>query len=74
MTKNIAFTAILKDGGYKNLMIPDNVLSTLAIAIREKGSEILHTTEDSYCIAGILLYGKDVGERVIVIGGKSEEI
>lgn len=67
--KNIHFTAIIKDGGYEKFAITPKMFGELALAIQEKGFEYLQLRDRWVTIAGILLTTKDVGERVIVLGG-----
>lgn len=68
----IIVQAILVDGDMKPLAIPSDMLGKIAMNIRQKGSEQVHTLNGSYDVAGLVVYGKKIGERVIVIGSESE--
>jgi len=63
----VSITAIIKDGGYRKLQITPEMLSELTIAIQKNGSEIVQLPFSDIVIAGILIVGKDIGERVIFI-------
>ena len=69
----ISITAIIKDGGYEKLQIPSKFLSELALSIKKNGSEIVQLRDRSIIVAGILVAGKDIGERIIVCGDYKEE-
>lgn len=64
----IAFTAVIKDGGYETVYITPKMFGELATTIQNKGSEILHFKDRSVVVVGILMVGKDIGERVIMYG------
>ena len=66
--KTIRFTAIIKDGGYETFQISPKMFSDLVISLQEKGSEYLQLRDRWVTIAGILVAGKDMGERIIVCG------
>lgn len=68
----IIVQVILVDGDMKPLAIPSDMLGKLAKNIRQKGSEQVHTLNGSYDVAGFVVYGKKIGERVIVIGTNNE--
>jgi len=71
--KTIRFTAIIKDGGYETFQITPKMFSDLVISLQEKGSENLRLKDRSVVIAGILVAGKDMGDRIIVCGDYKEE-
>ena len=64
----ISITAIIKDGGYENFQVPSEFLSELAMSIKKNGSEVVQLKDRSAIVAGILIAGKDIGERIIVCG------
>ena len=66
--KTIKFTAIIKDGGYETFQIEPQMFTDLVLSIQEKGSEIMHLKDRSLIIVGVLITGKDVGERIILCG------
>ena len=66
--KTIRFTAIIKDGGYETFQISPKMFSDLVISLQEKGFEYLQLRDRWVTIAGILVAGKDIGERIIVCG------
>lgn len=65
---NIAITLFIKDGGYENLVIPAPLMAKLASAIRQKGAEHVRTSERTLEVVGLMVTGKQTGERVIVLG------
>jgi len=64
----ISIVAIVKDGGYEKLQIPSKFLSELSLLIKKNGSEIVQLKNRSIIVAGILIAGKDMGERIILCG------
>lgn len=70
---HISITAIIKDGGYEKLQIPSDMLSELALSIKKNGSEIVQLKDRWITVTGILIAGKDIGERVIVCGDFKED-
>lgn len=66
--KTIRFTAIIKDGGYETFQVEPKMFTDLVLSLQEKGSESLHLKTRSVVIVGILIAGKDIGERIIVCG------
>lgn len=66
--KPIVITVIIKDGGYETIGILPSMLGPLSAAIRTKGYEVVQLPSKSLEIAGILITGREVGERIIVLG------
>jgi len=66
--KNIKFTAIIKDGGYETFQITPKMFNDLVISLQEKGYECLQLRDRSVDIVGVLVAGKDVGDRIIICG------
>jgi len=66
--KTIKFTAIIKNGGHETFKISSEMFSEIAISIQEKGYETLHLQNRSVVIVGMMVLGKDVGDRIIVCG------
>jgi len=66
--KTIKFTAIIKDGEYEIFHIEPKMFSDLVLSLQEQGYEILQLKDRSVVIVGILVIGKDVGDRIIVCG------
>jgi hypothetical protein len=66
--KTIKFTAIIKDGGYETFHIMPKMFSDLVLSVQENGSEIMHLKDRSVVIVGMLVVGKEVGDRIIVCG------
>ncbi|WP_405113667.1 hypothetical protein MHH28_07800 [Paenibacillus sp. FSL K6-1217] len=66
--KPIVITVLVKDGGYETIGILPSMLGPLAEAIRSKGSETAHLASKSIEVEGILITGKGIGERVIMLG------
>lgn len=71
-TKTIKFTAIIKDGGYETFQITSEMFSKVVLSIQEKGYESLHLKDRSVVIVGVMLLGKEVGDRIIVCGNNYE--
>ena len=69
----IYLTALLKDGGQEPFSVPDSMLGKLAAGIQEHGAETVHTSSRSVEVVGLLITGKQTGERVIVLGVKEED-
>ncbi|MFU1797618.1 hypothetical protein ACM1RC_27390 [Paenibacillus azoreducens] len=61
-------TLMLKDGGYDIVQITPEMLGVLANNIVNNGSEIVHFKNKSIEAVGILVQGKQTGERVIITG------
>lgn len=70
--KTIRFTAIIKDGRYETFHISPKMFSDLVLSIQENGFESLHLKNRSVIIVGILVTGKDIGERIIICGDTNE--
>ena len=68
----ISITALIKDGGDKQLQITSEMLGELALSIKKNGSEAVQLKDKSIIVAGILISGKDMGERVIICGDYKE--
>jgi len=68
----ISITALIKDGGDKQLQITSEMLGELALSIKKSGSEAVQLKDKSIIVAGILISGKDMGERVIICGDYKE--
>lgn len=66
--KTIKFTAIIKDGGYETFQITPEMFSDLVLSIQGKGSEIMHLKNRSIEVVGVMILGKEVGDRIIVCG------
>ena len=66
--KTIRFTAIIKDGGYETFQVDPKMFSDLVLSLQENGHESIHLKTRSVVIVGVLVTGKDVGERIIVCG------
>lgn len=66
--KTIKFTAIIKDGGYETFHIAPELFNQVVISIQENGHESLHLKDKSVVIVGVLVTGKEVGDRIIVCG------
>ena len=69
----ISITALIKNGGDKQLQITSEILGELALSIKKNGSEVVQLKNESIIIAGILISGKDIGERIIVCGNYKED-
>jgi len=69
----ISITALIKNGGDKQLQITSEMLGELALSIKKNGSEVVQLKNESIIIAGILIAGKDIGERIIVCGDYKEK-
>jgi len=69
----ISITAIIKDGGDRQLQITSEMLGELALSIKKNGSEVVQLKDGSIVVAGILIVGKDIGERIIVCGDYKED-
>lgn len=69
----IGITVMLKNGGYDVIKISSNMLGQLALAIKQKGSEIVHLTSGSIEVVGIIVIGNQAGDRVILLGAKDGE-
>jgi len=69
----ISITALIKDGGDKQLQITSEMLGELALSIKKNGSEVVQLKDKEIIIAGILIAGKEVGERVIICGDYKEK-
>jgi hypothetical protein len=60
---------MLSNGGYDVVKIPTNFIAKLAISIQEKGQEWLTLGSGRPInVVGFMVIGKQVGERVIIIG------
>lgn len=66
--KPIVITVLVKDGGYETIGVLPSMLGPLAAAIRTKGYEVVHLPSKSFDVEGILITGKGIGERVIMLG------
>lgn len=65
---------ILSDGGTDTASINGSMLSTLAENIQRNGHEIVHLSGGrSIKAVGIMITGKEMGERIILTGQKSGE-
>jgi len=69
----ISITALIKDGGDRQLQITSEILGELALSIKKNGSEVVQLKDGEIVVAGILIVGKDIGERIIVCGDYKEE-
>lgn len=58
---------MLKDGGHDKMLITPEMLGDLSYNIVENGVETIHTATTSLEVVGVLVYGKQIGERVIMI-------
>ncbi|PWW06303.1 hypothetical protein DFQ01_103205 [Paenibacillus cellulosilyticus] len=65
---HINITAMIKDGGSQIVKVTPHMLRKLAVAIQQKGSEIIHMQSGSAEVVGFLVQGSQVGERVIILG------
>jgi len=59
----INITALIKDGGDKQLQITPEMLGELALSIKKNGSEVVQLKDRSIIIDGILISGKRILER-----------
>jgi len=64
----ISITAIIKDGGDRQLQITSEMLGELALLIKKNGSEVVQLNDGEIIVVGILIAGKDIGKRVILCG------
>jgi len=71
--ETIKFTAIIKDGGYEIFQITPKMFSNLVLSLQEKGYESLQLKDRSVVIVGIMVLGKEVGDRIIVCGDINEK-
>jgi len=71
--KNIKFTAIIKDGGYETFQITPKMFSDLVLSIQENGYETLQLKDRSVVIVGVMVLGKEVGDRIIVCSDIEEK-
>ena len=62
-------TAMLKDGGYRQLQITPEYLGQLAESIQKQGYEWVTLVKGPIAIVGFMVVGNQVGDRVIVLGG-----
>ena len=51
----ISITALIKDGGDKQLQITSEMLGELALSIKKNGSEVVQLKDGSIVVAGILI-------------------
>lgn len=67
---NIPVTAFVKGSGQETIVLPEKLVIELIKNIRKKGSEFVHTNENSYEVTGLLFTGKDFHkeERIILTG------
>jgi len=66
--KPIVITVLVKDGGCDTIGILPSMIGPLAESIRNKGYEVAHLPSKSIEVEGILITGKGIGERVIMLG------
>lgn len=69
--KNIAVTVIVQ-GSFKNVVIPKDMLSELALKLREEGKYFIHTTKESYEIEGVVIPAKGSKYRLMVLPDSDE--
>ena len=69
----ISITALIKDGGDKQLQITSEMLGELSLSIKKNGSEVVQLKDKSIIVVGILITGKDMGERIIICGDHKEK-
>jgi len=69
----ISITALIKDGGDKQLQITSEMLGELSLSIKKNGSEVVQLKDKSIIVVGILITGKDMGERIIICGDYKEK-
>lgn len=72
VTMPIYVTALIKDGGQESVGVPPEMLGPLCQAIQVNGFEMVHLPKRSFEVVGLLITGKETGERVIILGAKEE--
>jgi hypothetical protein len=73
MEQVLYVTALLKDGGDEALGISPSMLGPFARNIQRNGSERAHLKNRSVEVVGLLITGKETGERVIILGAKEDQ-
>ncbi|EJW14431.1 hypothetical protein M5X00_29870 [Paenibacillus alvei] len=64
----INITAMIKDGGHRNLMIKPDMLGKLAESIHNKGFEYVQLLAEDIVVVGFMVTGSQTGERIIILG------
>jgi hypothetical protein len=64
-------TVMIKDSGCKSVKITPKMLGDLAKSIVEKGSEYVSLATGTLEVVGLMVTGKQTGDRVIMLGPKA---
>lgn len=65
---------MIKDGGYKVVQIDAKMLGDLAKSIKTNGSEHITLQSGVIEVVGFMITGNQTGDRVIILGDKTEGI
>lgn len=70
--KYINITVMIKDGGYQVIQILPDMLGKLAESIKNNGFEWAVLQSGPIPVVGFIVAGKQVGERLIMLGKDGE--
>lgn len=66
---DISITAMIRDGGYEDILIPAALMGHLADAIKKNGHEVIHLANgERFDVVGFMVAGNMTGERMIILG------